>query len=380
MTEIDRKIAQYYAPIILQGVKRGESSVCVWFPGSGKFTIAQNILQSAKILKSVLGGLHSRLKIAPFLGIETSQATTEEILSYILRSLGGEPRDDSLRAILERINDLIESGQEVLLVGNWLEKLSETEYEKLLISLAKIVLINKARVHCLLLLHNKPLFEKFIFENPDCACLAQTFNYIPILSGKVLEKFVFQQEKIFGSLSPTRRKEIISSTGGILSLTRELIRNKGDSSSADLKFRANWQDVSVSYQRAILASVKKEKPANYLESQATKELGLLGVVPPLTIFREKYSLLVQNPEELLLAILSAAESRLWLWLKKNRGKLLSRDQIAKVWQDGNQIDGYSDWQIDQAISRFRKKLRQCGFGDAALITIKGRGYRWLLPD
>lgn len=37
-------------------------------------------------------------------------------------------------------------------------------------------------------------------------------------------------------------------------------------------------------------------------------------------------------------------------------------------------DDYSDWAIDQFISRFRKKLKQIGVSSGILKTVKGKGY------
>lgn len=54
--------------------------------------------------------------------------------------------------------------------------------------------------------------------------------------------------------------------------------------------------------------------------------------------------------------------------------LFSRDNIGDVLWGKQAYDKYSDWAIDQLISKLRKKLAQFGYKDY-LVTIKGRGYK-----
>lgn len=56
-------------------------------------------------------------------------------------------------------------------------------------------------------------------------------------------------------------------------------------------------------------------------------------------------------------------------------KLFSRDDIGDTLWGKQSYDKYSDWAIDQLMSKLRKKLEQLGMR-ASLITVKGRGYKF----
>ncbi|TSC90365.1 MAG: Uncharacterized protein G01um10145_37 [Microgenomates group bacterium Gr01-1014_5] len=55
-------------------------------------------------------------------------------------------------------------------------------------------------------------------------------------------------------------------------------------------------------------------------------------------------------------------------------KLRSRDEIGEAMWGKLAYDKYSDWAIDQAMSKIRKKLKKLG-ADKYLITVRGRGYK-----
>ena len=65
---------------------------------------------------------------------------------------------------------------------------------------------------------------------------------------------------------------------------------------------------------------------------------------------------------------------------KNKGQIISRDQIGDVLWGDKAYDRYSDWAVDQLISQLRKKLIDLGIKGASLQTIRNRGYRWLVGE
>jgi len=62
---------------------------------------------------------------------------------------------------------------------------------------------------------------------------------------------------------------------------------------------------------------------------------------------------------------------------KKKGLVLSRDQIAQALWGKDFEEKYSDWAIDQAISKLRSKLEKLGIPSSKLQTIRNRGYRWV---
>lgn len=61
---------------------------------------------------------------------------------------------------------------------------------------------------------------------------------------------------------------------------------------------------------------------------------------------------------------------------KNPDKLLSRDDIGAVLWGESSYEKYSDWAIDQLMSKLRKKLKQIG-SNIDIVTLRGRGYKFV---
>lgn len=71
------------------------------------------------------------------------------------------------------------------------------------------------------------------------------------------------------------------------------------------------------------------------------------------------------------------EYEVLVFLLRNVNKLKTRDEIGNVLWGEESYDKYSDWAIDQLMSKLRKKLKKLGFDKSALATIRGRGYKLL---
>lgn len=71
------------------------------------------------------------------------------------------------------------------------------------------------------------------------------------------------------------------------------------------------------------------------------------------------------------------EYEVLVFLLKNVNKLKTRDEIGNVLWGDESYDKYSDWAIDQLMSKLRKKLKKLGFDKSTLTTIRGRGYKLL---
>jgi DNA-binding winged helix-turn-helix (wHTH) protein len=63
---------------------------------------------------------------------------------------------------------------------------------------------------------------------------------------------------------------------------------------------------------------------------------------------------------------------------KNDNKLFSRDEIGEVLWGKESYEKYSDWAIDQLMSKLRKKLKKFD-SKSRLTTVRGRGYKLVTP-
>lgn len=78
----------------------------------------------------------------------------------------------------------------------------------------------------------------------------------------------------------------------------------------------------------------------------------------------------------VLDILSGKELKIFRLLDSKKGEVVSRDDIAKaIWGDNSESE-YSDWALDQSLSRLRSKLRDIGYTHT-IKTLKGDGVMFI---
>lgn len=77
----------------------------------------------------------------------------------------------------------------------------------------------------------------------------------------------------------------------------------------------------------------------------------------------------------LFELLSSREAQILKLIFDNPTVVVTRESIAEImWGDGWN-EQYSDWSIDQTISRIRKKLSKIGLPSSVIRTMKGRGFQ-----
>jgi DNA-binding winged helix-turn-helix (wHTH) protein len=59
---------------------------------------------------------------------------------------------------------------------------------------------------------------------------------------------------------------------------------------------------------------------------------------------------------------------------QNKGKTTSRDTIGGILWGKDSYEKYSDWAIDQIVSKLRKKIKVLG-SETKLVTVRGKGYK-----
>jgi len=77
---------------------------------------------------------------------------------------------------------------------------------------------------------------------------------------------------------------------------------------------------------------------------------------------------------LLSADPTAQEINILEYFYKLENKPISRDDLAKILWGKSWQEKYSDWAMDKAISRLRKKMKGSEF---KIITVKNLGYKFL---
>ena len=375
---VDLKIAQFYAPYVLGSLKYGENRLCTWFPGSGKTNAISDLFSSSHILKTHLKNLYPRLVFVHFSAIDSDLGLANEILQRLIYKLDPKSPNSLVSNPSQKIVDIcqqiIDQGKEVVFVGNEIESLDQTEYQKLVNSLARIVLCQKSRIHSILNLKNKDRFNLALSKNNSLFTLANSQVHIPLLRGNLLDELL---EKIIANyhrdIPASAYIDISQKTGGVLTLTKELLRNYPEPGELDLKFNDCLKHLSTEYKKVFQLLIEKHHRLPVIYRKAKKELENIGALH-LTIFRQKYSYFGSNPKTTLKKLINPVEQKILQLFDKNQGKLVTRDQLINTLSDPTRE--YSDWAIDQIISRFRKKMSLSGIDPSDLTTVKGKGYKW----
>jgi DNA-binding winged helix-turn-helix (wHTH) protein len=375
---LDSEIIDHFAPHIFGSLEYGENRICLWFPCTGKTRTINNLLSSKSELKKILGKSSSRYVFIYYTGTESANLKASEILQNIAAKMGLNSKSettDTRSFIQKKCKELIEKGKEVVFICDSMESLPKDELEKHLLDISNVVRINEGRIHTILNLHFLEQIMSIIEKQPSLFTLANKIEYISTLPEKLLKKFIeYEAKKHNYKISKKEVEKIITYSGGILTLTKAIIRNGGDSLELDLKFKTIWDHLPITYKAVIEKSVMKSKIINPNEKLVAKLLNKTGILD-LSIFKDKFKLTQQNNKIAVKKMLNDNELQIYNYFSKNKNKLVEKEKIAEIVYGKNNED-YSDWSIDQIISRFRKKLAKGGIDPTQLKTIKGRGYKW----
>ena len=379
---IDEQIARFYAPLILGSLKHGENRLCIWFPYLGKTRTINDILNSNKTLRLVLGQSFSKYKFIYYVGTVSKNNKASEILENIAINLNINIKQNNsnlIDTVSNRCRELINKGLKVVFIGDTLENLATIERQRLFTGISNIVRSDQNNIHSILNINYFEQIESIINRQPSIITLINSIETVPCLPSEILSNFIKNQsQKLNFSITETEIENIKNYTGGILTLTRALLRNKDKNNlELDLKFNAIWKHLPDNYKSVFEKTITNTKVINPNELRILETLRKSGIVD-LDIFKDKFILSQTKNPNVLRSILNDWELEVYNLLLKSKNKVVSREKIASaIWGNNEEVD-YSDWAVDQKISRFRKKISRYGLDPNFLETVKGKGYKWQL--
>ena len=193
------------------------------------------------------------------------------------------------------------------------------------------------------------------------------------------------------------RSRIVDYCGGYIWLSTEALRHAHTTGNLEfnhpaMKYRleAVWSGFSDKEQMT-LTEILNQKPVTYKPSLeylekcgivSTKQNSFSLTVPILVDYlneklaQETHLRLSANNEIILnmvpvTKLFSSRERTVLSFLISHSNELVGRPQLAKLfWNDGTD---YSDWALDQAIKRLRKRLVILGLPENLIKTVKGKG-------
>lgn len=377
-----------------------ESGTVVFFPKMDRLRRINQLLADKKIQKKYLPDFKKTVFI--LIDVDLVNLSDEEKLKEFLLSQVKEKFEGELKTVVKKLS---KKYRLVFLIIN-AEKIFLEKKESYLASLA-------------ILQAENPTISVFLFSEIDVThplffplltkytVFCQNLFFIPIYSKKEDANCYFLYlEKKWQIKLKKETKEKIKEQCGHFWLIKEAVRHFRDNKKAKLEEIFNHETMALKLRviyEALLPSEKEvakkiilgrpiiektEKHSlefllkmNFLKKEGKK----IKLVSPLfenylkknliddrLIVNENGSIILNNI--IVDNIFSHKEKKVLKLLILKRGKIVSRDRLAKeIWGE-NYFDFYSDWTIDQTISRLRKKIVKLGVIPSIIKTVKKQGF------
>lgn len=204
-------------------------------------------------------------------------------------------------------------------------------------------------------------------------------------------------EKEYGKkLPPATKQKMVKATGGhgkLMKLATQLLLQKKTVQSVDtmdtllenVLIRGSlleiWQGLTREERQALreertgLSLEKLGLPFPLLEQFVRRNIAE-ELVPKKVRFDEKANEIYFGDEPI--EGLTAYEFRLLRYLLAHPNRVVERDEVIQaVWSDNKTQAGVSDEALDQMIHRVRKKIEDEADNPKHLLTVKGRGFRFI---
>jgi len=201
------------------------------------------------------------------------------------------------------------------------------------------------------------------------------------------------------------KKEILKNCGGRFYLVKQAVRLLRDHqdfsekeifSHPDLQLRVKtiWEKFLSSEKSVLEKIVKGEGDFDSLERHSLGFLERIGLIEKMndrwqiTVLLlekfireelEKVDFEIRGGNIYLNRVLveryfSLRERHFLKLLIEKKGKVVSREKMAEAIWGENWVEVYSDWALDQIVSRLRRKLRGLGVSPSLLKTVKKKGF------
>lgn len=245
-----------------------------------------------------------------------------------------------------------------------------------------------------------PEYEK-LFVN--CPSFLQNVMYHTLYSKDEIVHFVYHLAQLYAcSIKKEFVENIYTYCGGYIWLTTEAVRHlhttgklSFDHDEMTFRLQSVWSGFTSQEQSVLSHVVQSEMTKNTpsvaqsyftnMQLLEEKDDRIRITVPILYDFirkktQEERCLRVAEDGQLwagytlVSPLFSMRERAILSALLKTKGTVVLRDTIARfLWGDGWE-DTYSDWAIDQAMGRLRRKMASLGIGKDVLRAKKGKGF------
>ncbi|MBN1618567.1 winged helix-turn-helix transcriptional regulator [Candidatus Dojkabacteria bacterium] len=270
---------------------------------------------------------------------------------------------------------------------------------------------------CFIFSSIRPLYEDSYFKKfpffIDFTCHKE-ITVTPISSNQYREAELIVKKAFKITLPSKQIQQIIKISGGYFGLFKTILRIQNETPNKNLSINDLLNNSIIDTRLGIIFSTFTEEEKSYLISLANKEdniteiksryLQASGIISEnkingnlfkeylkkLKIEKNQKSQIKSTKVDLLKidsntgeiyeagkrtgSILSDTELKIIKLMKESKDTICTRDSVAHaIWGESLE-EKYSDWAIDKAISRIRKKIGDNRHPNNYILTVKGKGF------
>ncbi len=371
---------------ILNIIASGESVTLASLHRSYRTQFASSLLEK-KDFNIMLKG-----RLADFLFIPVDLSLNQEFLEKQLEEFLSAQSE--IKGISNKIREIINSGKRIsFVVDNF-----NFRNPDLLKYLLNLKLLSPEKIKFVFLSLANDFYNEKVHET-GFESIYHHIIQVPYLTKEETVDWINMMCEMHNvKFSEKEKDEIYAFSGGIPGLTRHFCRIRDQYTNASdaingpeiLGITQNyWERFTEKEKNVLMSCVLGNPQSDTKEFEYMKDLRLIdsegkiiGTWIELILKNKKAIekvLQVKNDTIYWSGInlndtLTKTEKKVMLCLIENKDNLVKRDDLANVIWGENGSSSISDYAIDQAVSRLRRKLDEIGLGGEIIKTAKGEGF------
>lgn len=383
----------------LKALKRKENVSVIFIPKTDRLIRYAHLLNDKKLLHEVL----SEENKYHFINIEVDAHDTEEyedLTFQINEHLNSSRISSPKQSFDDWLQYFKNNSLHMVLVVPEAERYLNTERKNVLHLLSKLSEKCAPILQILSFFETNFLHPSFSTIMPSSTGLYQNiFNY-PLYTFEETSKFINLLENLWHiTISTKERMNIYQACGGHFWFVKQAVREiaglgKWSINSEGMMFRMQVVfNLMLPSERNMIKKIisgKKNfndeeqislaffKKMNVVDSNNKCLItGYENLLSKHTELKNEFMVIDNNiflNQVMIDKIFSRKEHRVIKLFLSKKDMIVSRNEIAKAIWPLNTLENYSDWAIDQMISRLRKRLKQLML-PKILEVIRGQGYR-----
>lgn len=418
---------------LMEYVQKGSSCQLLSLPGAGRSTLLGLLAHNKAIRLRHLGQKQSQIHFVMANFSEIRKRPLFDAMKFLFLSLADSLRErdmiDEYRIINEIFKECLSFGDELVLFQGLKEAIDYLALEK---KLTIVFMFDRFEEYVptvtsefftnLRTLRNRAKYKFsviFSLNRPLESVLEPTLlaDYYEFVAGNFVYVRLYDKvattfriafiEKITGkSIEKKQLSEILNLTGGHGKLTKlavEAVLSHGEHNKPEFfinqkQIRGGILEIWNALTPAEQADLLEEKFADkdivwYLEDSGLVKEGKVQILLLREFIRAEFRVsniekqhisydqhtnTIRKEDVVLSDQLTASEFRLLKYLLQNQEKVIEREELINVvWQDNKSIAGITDQAVDQLIFRVRRKIEEDPNNPQHLLTIKGRGFKFV---